>query len=175
MCDLNWPLCSDPGPPEQHCPATGTGSSSSPVGAWSAPPHNLMYGRSDINNHRKHRRSCQRFPGHSLTVSHKPSMSGFKFPNLSGTVNCVTFSHQIAPNVFVFGTFVTDSITEWHCHLLNCPGQPKTCYALSSTLQLYFVAFKGVYSKRCGRMLLAILACFGSLFKFWQLLSNIKQ
>ena len=40
----------------------------------------------------------KRYLGHSLTVSHKPSMSGFKFLNLSGTVNCVTKSL----NRFVF-------------------------------------------------------------------------
>ena len=38
----------------------------------------------------KHRKNCECCPGHYLTVSPKPSMSGFKFLNLSGTVNCVT-------------------------------------------------------------------------------------
>ena len=43
----------------------------------------------------KHRKNCGCCPGHSLTVSHQPSVSWQQFLNLSGIVDCIPKSKSL--------------------------------------------------------------------------------
>ena len=43
----------------------------------------------------KHPKNCECCPGHYLVVNHSPSMSWFKFCNLSVLVNCVTVTKSL--------------------------------------------------------------------------------